>query len=247
MQDNEKALLCGTSLHFHKWLLNGQREIPGRIPPQHQHCTRPSRMSMQAYPPDSIPRCSLTRTENLGLWAMMNTSRDLLHLPHTSTRRVRRGGPSDLVPFGGAARTYKISSPTLASLLPWAENRARMVSGALPSKPHEAATANFGISGDLLLVNAKSNTPFSRAAVVCNHKFGCPASVSSMWSADAYHGRSSRSGLSTPGLLLHLLHQCVDGVGLPAAPGRRCRRGAPGIGQVAPRQTIRQHRCEPEA
>ena len=111
MQDNEKALLCGTSLHFHKWLLNGQREIPGRIPPQHQHCTGLSRMSPQAYPPDSIPRCSHTRTENLGLWAMMNTSRDLLHLPHTSTRRVRRGGPSDLVPFGGAARTYKISGP----------------------------------------------------------------------------------------------------------------------------------------
>jgi len=59
---------------------------------------------------------------------------------------------------------------TLASLLPWAENRARMA-GALPSKPHESATANFGISGDLLLANAKSHTPFSRAALVCNHKF----------------------------------------------------------------------------
>ena len=74
-----------------------------------------------------------------------------------------------------------------------------------------------------------------------------PTSVASMWSSDAFHGHSSRSGLSTPGLLLHLLHQCVDGVGLPAAPGRRCRRGAPGIGQVTPRQTIRQHRCEAEA
>jgi hypothetical protein len=152
-----------------------------------------------------------------------------------------------LVPSAHTAGVPVHACATLASLLPWAEHRARMVSGALPSKPHESATANFGISGDLLLVNAKSNTPFSRAALVCNHKFRCPASVSSMWSADAFHGRSSRSGLSTPGLFLHLLHQCVDGVGLPAAPGRRCRRGAPGIGQVTPRQTIRQHRCEPEA
>ena len=41
----------------------------------------------------------------------MNTSRDLLHPEYTSARRVRRGGPSDLVLFGGAARTYQISSP----------------------------------------------------------------------------------------------------------------------------------------
>ena len=114
------------------------------------------------------------RKNNLGLWAMMNTSRDLLHLPYTSARRVRRGGPSDLVPFGGAARAdgrHTNQGP-----------RASTVGG--PGKKGDHVTKA------VFLEKLQHGMPSSRG----------PTSVSHMWSSDAFHGRSSRSGLSTPGI-----------------------------------------------